>query len=405
MEAERRVTGSVQRRVTALATATVLLVLAITGVALVLVQRHVMVSDLDDRLYQRSAELLRAVERGTVPDVLTGQGDDDAGAQVVDADGRVLAATANLRGEPPIASAPSGSARSVTRTIDHVPIEDNRYRVLSRRAGDDVVHVASALDDIDHATHVLIRSLLVAVFLVVVLFGTLIWVLVGRMLARVESAARRERRFVADASHELRTPLTRMRSELEVDLAHPEGADPWATHRSVLEETVALERLVDDLLHLARSDEGALVRRADEVDLDDVVFAQAGHHRDLGQSVDTTGVAAVRVRGDATQLGRAIGNVIDNAVRHGGSAITVGVRADGSSAVVSIADDGPGIPPAVRDRVFERFARGDDARPAGGGAGLGLAIARDIVERHGGTIVIDDASPSGTRVTIRLPLG
>ena len=405
MGAEPRVTASVQRRVTALATVTVLVVLAVTGVALVLVQRRVMVSDLDDRLYQRSVELARAIDRDALPRVLTGQGDDDAGAQVIGTGGRVVAASGNLAGDPPIALAPPAGDRSITRTIDHIPIEDNRYRVLTRRVDDRVVHVASALDDIDHATHILIRSLLVAVPLVVALFGSLTWFLVGRMLARVEQAARRERRFVADASHELRTPLARMRTELEVDLAHPERADALATHRSVLEEAVALEHLVDDLLHLARSDEDAVPGRADEVDLDEIVVAHAQRYGELGRAIDTSAVEAVRVNGDTTQLSRAIGNVVDNAVRHGGPAVAIAVHANGETAEVSVTDDGPGIPPDERTRVFERFARVDDARVAGGGSGLGLAIAREIVERHGGTITIDGKRTAGTRVTIRLPRG
>jgi signal transduction histidine kinase len=402
MNGERRLTAPAQRRVTVLACITMLVVLTVTGMALVVVQRHVMVSDLDDRLYQRGLDLARAVDHGKLERPLSGQGDDDAGAQVVDGHGRVLAATRNLAGDPPIAALPPVGQQSVIRFVHDVPIEDVRYRVLSRRAGEDVVHVASAMDDIDHATRVLVRSLLAALPLVVLLFGLLTWLLVGRMLSRVESAARRERRFVADASHELRTPLARMRSELEVDLAHPDRADPQATHRSVLEEAKALGQLVDDLLLLARSDEDAPVRDED-VDLDDIVLTHAGLHRQLGRRIDTSAVTPVRVRGDGALLRRAIGNVVDNAVRHGGPTISIAVTADQGTAVLTVTDDGQGIAADARERVFERFARLDEARAVGGGTGLGLAIARDAIERHAGTIEVDGHHASGTRVVIRLP--
>lgn len=403
--AERRLTGPAQWRVTALATLTVVIVLVVAGIGLVVVQRQVLTEDLDDGLRERAAGLARAVERGEVPRTITGQGEDDAGAQVVTNSGRVVAATANLAGEPAIAAPPPSGERTWLRGIRHVPIDDAPYRVLSRRVDGSVVHVASTMDDIDETTRILVVSLGIAIPIVALALAALTWWLVGRMLDRVEDAARRQRRFVADASHELRSPLTRIRSELEVDLAHPGGADLRATHRSVLEEAVALERLVDDLLHLARSDDDAFPPGRAAVDLDDVALRVADQHRATGFSVDTSAVTAVQVQGDVQQLTRAIGNVVDNAARHARNGIAVSVASDGA-AVVTITDDGPGIPAAEHDRVFERFARLDDARSAAtGGAGLGLAIAREIVERHDGSIVIDPDHQPGTRVVIRLPLG
>lgn len=314
-----------------------------------------------------------------------------------------------------------------------------------------MIHAATSLEDIDESGDVLRRSLSVAVPIVALLLAALVWWLVGRtlrpveaigaevadiggrdlhrrvpepgtddeidrlartmnaMLDRVEGAARRQQQFTADASHELRSPLTRIRSEIEVDQAHPGTADRAATHRSVLAETIALEHLVDDLLHLARSDAGAGPAAADDVDLDldDIVLGHARRQRDGGRvTVDISGVSGAQVRGNARQLDRAVGNVVENAGRHAASTVTLTAAERDGAAVVTVTDDGPGIPPDDRERVFERFTRLDQSRTAGaGGTGLGLAIARDIVERHRGTITITDpASGRGTAVVILIPV-
>jgi signal transduction histidine kinase len=227
------------------------------------------------------------------------------------------------------------------------------------------------------------------------------------MLERVDDATQRQARFVADASHELRSPLTRIRSELEVDLAHTQGADLAATHRSVLEETVVLQHLVDDLLQLARTDAGAAPASAPSpVDLDDIVLDLARRLRAGGRvAVDIAGVTAVQVAGHAAQLARAVGNLADNAARHATSTVTLTLAEHDHSAVLTVSDDGPGIRPEDRERVFDRFTRLDDARTAAtGGAGLGLAITRDIVARHGGTVAVDPDSHHGARFVVTLPI-
>ena len=270
-----------------------------------------------------------------------------------------------------------------------------------------MIHIAGTLDDIAESTRVLAASLLVIAPAVAALLAVLVWWLVGRtlrpveairaevaaiggadlerrvtvppgddeisglartmngMLERVSTTVDRQRRFVADASHELRSPLTRIRSELEVDLAHPEVADPVATHRSVLEETVGLQRLVDDLLLLARSDANVPAPTVDEpVDLDDIVVRVARRAREEAPvAVVVSEVRALRTHGDVRQLTRAVANLTDNAVRHATSMVTLTLAREGDVAVLAVADDGPGIPADQRDRVFERFARLDEARP------------------------------------------
>jgi signal transduction histidine kinase len=226
------------------------------------------------------------------------------------------------------------------------------------------------------------------------------------MLDRLEDASERQQQFVADASHELRTPLARMRAELEVDLAHPDAANAATTHRSVLDETIRMQRLVDDLLDVARGDGDDSPPRRDPVDLDDLVQREAQELRANARlQIDVSNVSGAQVLGDRDGLRRVIRNVSDNAARHARSRVQFTVREVDHHAEVAIADDGPGIPPSQRAAVFERFTRVDTSRASGlGGAGLGLSIARTIVEQHGGAIDIDDSEAGGARFVITLPL-
>lgn len=214
-------------------------------------------------------------------------------------------------------------------------------------------------------------------------------------LAALETSVERQRRFVADASHELRSPIASLRTQLEVGAAHPELLDvPGA-----VQDTVRLQRLAADLLLLARLDagEGPGDKR---LDLGEVVRREA-----RGRDGVTVEVADVEVAGSRSRLGRVIGNLLDNAQRHARSAVGVTVRRDGAWAVVEVADDGEGVAEADRERIFERFVRLDEARSRDdGGAGLGLAIARDVAARHGGTLTVRDAPAGGALFELRLPL-
>jgi signal transduction histidine kinase len=437
-----------------LATLAVAAVLFIAGVALVAAQRSQLTANLDDAIRTRLDELSAMVTGGQIPGTLTDSTEGDMLSQVVGADASVLAAVASIAGDPPLADPPPSGRSEVLRTIDKLH-NGSAFRVLSRRvdtaAGPVVVHVAGSLDDVRDSTRILATSLVVAIPVLLAVLAALIWWLVGRslspveamrsqvagigatglhrrlsqpdgndeiarlattmnaMLDRVEDAAQRQQRFVADASHELRSPLTRIRTELEVDFAHPDQADLAATHRSILEETTHLQRLVEDLLQLARADAlGATVAqdgRRDRVDLDDIVLRDARRLRaDSRVQVDLSRVSAAQVPGDPDQLTRAVRNLIDNAARHARTTVTLGLAEHDHTAVLTVADDGPGIPPEQHERAFERFTRLDDARSASaGGTGLGLAITRDIIERHGGTIRIDADHRPGTRFTVMLP--
>jgi signal transduction histidine kinase len=223
-------------------------------------------------------------------------------------------------------------------------------------------------------------------------------------LDRLDGAIRRQQRFVADASHELRSPLTRIRAELEVDLASGEPTDPSTTERSVLGEAIELQHLVDDLLQLARGDDGLVEAAFQPVDLDDIVLREARRLRDRGRvTVDLQHVTAAQTYGDASQLTRAVRNLFDNAERHARSTVTVALDEIAGRVRLTVSDDGNGIPPENRAVIFERFTRLDDARARdNGGTGLGLAIVRDIIHGHDGTIALDDSTE--TRFVVELPL-
>jgi signal transduction histidine kinase len=221
------------------------------------------------------------------------------------------------------------------------------------------------------------------------------------MLARLGEAVRRQREFVSDASHELRSPIASLRAQLEVALAHPQRADWPAVAESALAEGLRLEALVADLLLLARLDEGAALPQG-EVDLDDVVRAEVRRPRRL--AVDASRVGAGRVRGDAGHLTRVARNLLDNAARHARGRVEVSLVGDGNQVVLAVDDDGPGVPEAERERIFERFTRLEEARSRdAGGVGLGLALVRRIVERHGGTARVVESPLGGARAEVRLP--
>lgn len=397
---------SARLRVTAVSAAVVFVVLAIAGWAVTTAHRAALRNNLVETLERAGADLADALENGR-PLTTIGFGDDDAAYQVIDGDGEVLAASANLDGAAPIAPDP-GSDRAVVRELDAIQGDEATYLVRSSIGPQrSVIHVAAPTDDVEESAAALRRAFTAAVPLTAAVLAAALLGLVGRLLRRAESASERQRRFVADASHELRNPLTRMRTELEVDLAHPSQADPLATHRLVLYETVALQHLVDDLLQLARLD-GSPIPEAPlvPVDLDAIVERVAADLRAEGRvAVDTTAVEPVQVAGRTDQLRRVVANLAENAARYAQTSVRFEVGQRDGAAFVAVSDDGPGIPAEDRERVFERFSRMDSSRTgATGGTGLGLAIARAIAVDHGGTVGVDPAYSAGTRMVVTLPL-
>jgi signal transduction histidine kinase len=306
------------------------------------------------------------------------------------------------------------------------------------------VYAASSLETVTEGVDATASALLIAVPVLLVIIGAASWLLVGRtlrpveamrrqvaeitaddldrrvpeppaadelgrlastmnaMLARLQQAHELEHRFAGDAAHELRSPLAAILTQLEVGLAHPADTDWLALARSVHREGTRLDRLTDELLTLSRADDH---RPFEPVDLDELVLSEVDLVRARGRvSVDLSALSAARLPGRPEDLRRVIRNLLDNAERHAASVITVGLTADTAVAELVIADDGDGIPEADRAAVFTRFHRLQPARDRDtGGAGLGLAIARGIVEAHGGRIWAAPA-PGGADLHVRLPL-
>ncbi|MFF8368558.1 ATP-binding protein [Streptomyces lydicus] len=215
-------------------------------------------------------------------------------------------------------------------------------------------------------------------------------------LAALEASVERQRRFVADASHELRSPIASLRTQLEVGVAHPELLDvPGA-----VADTVRLQRLAADLLLLARLDAGERPAGG-RVDLAALVREETAQRAGDRVPVRVGASEGLEVAGSRSQLGRVLGNLLDNAQRHAATSVEVAVVRDGAWAVLRVEDDGPGVPEAERERIFERFVRLDDARARDdGGAGLGLALARDVAVRHGGSLAVR----AGAVFELRLPV-
>lgn len=239
-------------------------------------------------------------------------------------------------------------------------------------------------------------------------FNRLVRVLNG-MLERLDSGLLAQRRIIADVGHDLRTPLTAMQGELEVTLRHPrDPAHYQRVLRSVLEETNHLVTISETLLLLARIETGELMPRRERTDVRALVERAVGRIRQRVTDHPVLGVSGAADAGeadvDATMIGLVLDHLLDNAVRHTppDTRVRPEIRAEPDEVALTVADEGPGVPPDMLPHLFERFYRGDSARGRGG-AGLGLTVAAAIVQAHGGTMRAEPASPSGLRVTVRLP--
>jgi signal transduction histidine kinase len=387
---------------------------------------------------------------GTVPTTLPVT-DGESIVQLVAADGRTLA-----RGSAPATAGVDLAATGVrpgTVGGRRLRVGDPRpspYRVAAEavRSGPvAVVYAATPADDVQDTVSLVAAGLAAGGPVAVALVGAGTWVLVGRALSPVErlrrqagalslgaapdgtsprlavppaadelgqlagtfndlldrlnAGLRRERRLVADTAHELRSPVAAALARAELAVR----ADPPVPHAgALLADVRRLARLVDDLLVLTRLHAPPTGRQDRVVDLDDLVLAEAAATRPRpGIRVDLSAVSAAQVSGDPAMLERVVRNLLDNAVRHARSAVSVSLAGRDGLAELVVADDGPGIPPADREAVFERFTRLDEARTRdSGGVGLGLAIVRDAVAMHAGTVTVEDANP-GARFVVHLP--
>jgi signal transduction histidine kinase len=434
---------------TTLLVAVVAGVLLVTGaVTLEVVLRERLTGSADDLARSRVADLLSLARTGDLPPVLVNVTDDSI-AQVVDQDGHVVAVSPNATGAPRLTDEPATGGLHVGDVVGPDDHETEKYRLWSATgpaAGGGRVraYVGTSLESVREATSNLREALKVGVPLVWLLLTGASWLLVGRalrrldriraavdaiseddlsqrvggaerrdevgrlattmnrMLARLERASERQRRFVADVSHDLRSPLTAQRTQLEVAMAHPGSVDDRQLRESLLAHVDEMDALVGDLLFVVTED--GRPRSMQPVDLEDIALEEAARVRRLGgPAVDTGSVSAAPVVGDPAELRRLVRNLVENAMAHAASRIALRASAGPEDVVLEVADDGPGVPPGEEDAVFERFHRGDTAR-TGRGLGLGLSIARAVAERHGGTLVLVRDGQPGARFRLTLPV-
>lgn len=443
---------TLRARTTLLATAVTALVLGAAAVLLLstLTAQLTDAGDAADREQVRA--LLARAAAGDLPATVTTVSDESV-AQVVDADGTMVAASANAQDGRTFATTPASEGGRLEQTTVEGPddTETERYRVWTAQGpspdGDVTVVVGRSTESIDEATRTLRRSLLFGVPALLGLLAAVTWMVVGRALARIDEitttvadidvrdldkrvpqsqvrdevgrlaatmnsmlerldeASRREHAFVADASHDLQSPLTALRARLEIAMADPAAVDVESWARELLASSADMELLVQDLLALALAEGATQAQATRLLDLDEIVLEEAARARpSTGTVVETIGVSAAPVQGDASALRRLVRNLVDNAVRHAAGRVTLMLVTNDDAVVLDVVDDGPGVPDEERDRVFDRFYRGDPARSHGTGSGLGLAIARRLAEQHGGSLQLVETPGQGSSSHFRLAL-
>jgi signal transduction histidine kinase len=445
----REASGSVRVRTTAAAVLVVGAAVVIAGLIMVLLLQRSLTLDVQGSAVVRARAAAVALASGQDVAAIPVGNEDEEFVQVLDSRGRVVQASPRLSGRPAVAALSPGEVRRL-RNLPQL-FNDEPFLLVARAAdtptGTFTVVVGRSLQSVSDARHAVTRLLAVGVPLVVLIVGLVAWRLVGRalspvdrlraeveaissrdlhrrlpdppghdeiaglaktmnrMLARLEAGHLRQRRFVSDASHELRSPLATIRQHAEVALGHPDGTTTAEMAGVVLEEEVRLERLVEDLLLLAKIDEAGDGRRREPVDLDDMLFDQAKRLRATTPlAVDVSGVAAGQVTGDKGQLDKLVRNLTDNAARHARGKVCLSLDEGPGGVLLAVDDDGDGIAPEDRERIFERFVRLDSARSRdAGGSGLGLAIVAEIAAAHGATVTVGDGALGGTRFTVRFP--
>jgi signal transduction histidine kinase len=446
----RQLMAGVRARTTVAAVLVVGAALIIAGAGMVWKLRGDLTTNIRDAAELSALSIAESIEQGELVDPIAVGDEDEEFAQVVDAGGDVVASTTNLPDRNPVVDI----APNETKRVEVPAVEDYPFIVVGEQAvlsdgSTQTVLVGRTLEPVAESVDAVLRSMAIGIPVLMLVVAAVTWVVVGRALApveairsevqtisgerldrrvpvppaddeiahlattmntmldRLEEGRDRQRRLVSDASHELRSPIAAIRQHVEVALAHPEQSDDAELAEVVLAEDLRLQRMVEDLLLLTKIDEGTLALRRSQVDLDDIVLAEATRLRaaDPGVRIDTRGVSACRVLGDEAHLERLVRNLTDNAIRHARKAITVSLYQVADDAVLTIDDDGAGVPIRDRERIFERFERLDEARDRdSGGTGLGLSIVREIANAHRGTVTVSDAPTGGARFEVRLPL-
>jgi heavy metal sensor kinase len=449
----------VRVRVTLAFAGVMCVVLGATGLFLYLRLGAELDESLQQGLRSRAGDVAALIEQSggglerSAQSPLTEEGENIA--QILDASGAIVDTTPAVRDQPLLAGARLAAARRGTVMLDRTVRldEPEHVRLLATPVDAQgralVVVVGSPLDDRDDAQRNLGTLLLTGLPIAVLLASLAGYAAValslrpvesmrrraeriraaepgvrlpvppaddeiarlGRtlneMLQRLEESLDRERTFVADASHELRTPLAILKTELELALREGRSREELERAlRSAAEETDRVIRLAEDLLVIARADRGRLPIRTEPIDAAALLQTVEGRfaHRAAERSVElrVRATPGPQLSADAARLEQALGNLVDNSLRHGAGRVELAAERSGAVVELHVRDDGPGFPPEFIDSAFERFTRADPAR-ARGGAGLGLAIVAAIARAHGGTVGARNREPGGADVWLSLP--
>ena len=434
-------------------------VLVATGVFLYIRLADSLDQAVDEGLAARAADIAPSLRAGDTEPAFAGSSADadERFAQLLAPDGRIVEQTPTLRpdallDQDELARAGRGS---ITTEVDGAPGVAGRARLLAvpvqTPSGQRVLVLGASLDDRDETVGGFLTELFLVGPAALVLASLLGYGLAtaalrpvesmraeasaisasepGRrlplpgshdeiyrlgetlnaMLDRLEAALERERTFVADAGHELRTPLAILRAELELALRRPRSqAELERTVRSAAAEAERLALLADDLLVLARADQGRLSVRRDSVSsrelLAHVAERFSARARSAERSIEVEAERDVELAGDALRLEQALGNLVENALRHGRGTIRLAAAESNGLVELHVVDEGVGFPAEYLPHAFDRFSRADDAR-SGDGAGLGLTIADVIARAHGGTAHAANLESGGADVWLSLPRG
>lgn len=446
----------IRTRLTLVSTVLMAVVISALGVFLYTRLQASMDAAVDDRLRDRAESLVDDAGGGPmVPSPWTAD-PGDAFIQVYAADGSLIESSPDVAAGPLLTrdevigvTARRSIGASVTTTEETIPA-----RILvTPLAGGATLLVGTAIQDEQETLGRLVPLLLVGGPLAVILASIVGWLVAGAalrpvermrleaeaisgadldrrlivprsgdevsrlgdslngMIGRLEMTVIRERRFVDDASHELRTPLANLRAELDLALSRPRSTDELELAlRSAAEEAERLTRLAEDLLVLARAEDGRLPVRRERQSIAPLLRATVASFAGRASAADITLVVdvddLVEAGVDGVRIRQALSNLLDNAIRHtppGGRITVAGVVTD-SRLSITVTDTGTGFDPAFLAHAFEPFSRADAARGrAGGGTGLGLPIVRVILEAHDGSVEARNLPVGGAAVEMRLP--
>lgn len=422
---------SLRARLTLVATALFAVAVATGAVLLLVLQRYALTRVLDAAASKNVRSVSRLVAQDRIPPTIAPTTGGVAGIQVLSADDRVLSSSLGTAFTTPLLTRDQlTQVRAGHRLEFDYPGSGADFRVVSRNVGPTTVVAYTDVSRINDSQRILTRAALIGGPLAVLVMAVLTYAVVAltlrsvaalrhgaaaitaaglaeqrlpvpgpqdeihrlavtlnAMLDRIDSATSRQRTFVGDAAHELRSPIASLRVQLEVAQRLGPTADWPEMIDDVMVDVERLDRLVNDLLALARLDESSQPTRRHPLDLDELAAGVVAENSAARVAVRPD-VSPAQVVGDPEALRRVVVNLVNNAVRYAMSEVVVSVR-PGDPVVLSVLDDGPGIPPAEQERVFDRFYRVQESRSREtGGTGLGLPIVRDIVRAHGGTVVV-----------------